>query len=217
MAEYLKSNPVTNLDSTPVIVATSGEGAPGHMKVATDVVVPTASVAQWSTYRLCRIPTNAKIKKVQFYTSGIDSNATPTATLDINIAFSDSGVDGTSATSQGTIPSSKHDGTSLPFVNGTGYNTGYANSGTGNKLFGTVTVSASGATQNLEVTYHNTTAGVGFFPANRDDDLWDVLGFVNNSGLPQDPGGFFDIFVVVSAAVATAAAGVIGIEVDYVV
>ncbi len=215
--ENLKSVPITNLDATPVVVATAGEGLPGIMRVATDVAVPTSSVAQWSTYRLCRIPTNAKIKKVMLYTSGIDSNATATATLDINIAFSDSAVDGTSVALQVTIPSNKHDGTSLAFVNGTGYNTGYANSGTGNKLFGNVAVSNSGATQNLEITYHNTTAGQGFFPANRDDDLWDVLGFVNNSGVAQDPGGFFDIFVVVAAAVATAAAGVIGIEVDYVV
>src|SRR5258708_1369339 len=218
MSENLKTNAITNLDSTFQTIQTTGEAAPGYMKNATDSLAPTSAVAQWSTYRLCRIPTNSKVKHVGAYLPGIDTNATATATFDFNIAFSDDTTgDGTQPQLQATIPSNKRDGTSLAFVLNTGYNTGYANSGTGNKLFGNVAGSNLGATQNTEITFKNVTAAQGFFPTNRDDDLWNIQGFVNAQGTAADPGGFFDIFVVVAAAVATAAAGVIGVEVDYVI
>jgi hypothetical protein len=216
MAENLKSTPVTNLDAQPVVFATSGEGLPGYAKTATDTVAPSGSVTQWSTYRLCRFPTNAKIKRVWLYLQGIDTNAAATATFDTNVAFSDSVNDGTPPALQATIPSSKHDGTSLAFVSATGYATTYANAGTGNKLFGNTAGSNSGTAQMTDITFKNTTASVGFFPAQRDDDVWNYLGFTNAQGTAQDPGGMFDIFVVEVSAIATAAAGVIGVEVDYV-
>lgn len=217
MAQDLKSNAITNYDATPSLMPTVGEGAPGMRRCLTDTVNPTSGATQWSTYRLARFPTNAKVKNVWAYLSGIDTNATATATFDFNVAFSDDTTDGTPAALVGTIPSNKHDGTSLAFVTATGYSGSYANSGTGNKLFGNVAGSNAGATQNTEITFKNTTASQGFFPAQRDDDLWNYLGFVTATGQAQDPGGMFDIFVVIAAAVATAAAGVIGVEVDYVV
>ncbi len=212
MAEDLKSNVVTNLDATPSVMPTTGEGAQGEMKVQDDVISVTAAVAQWSTYRLCRIPTNAKIKHVWAYISGIDSKSTATATFDFNVAFSDDTTDGTQQPLQGTIPSSRKDGTSVAFVTNTGYATTYASSGTGNKLFGTVAGRALGTVNATEITYTGT-----FTPANGMDDLWNVLGFTNSLGVAQDPGGFFDIFVVVSAAVGTAAVGTLGVKVEYVV
>lgn len=212
MAENLKSGVVTNLDASPSVVATTGEGAPGNLFSQNDVVSATASITQWSTYRLCRIPTNAKVKHVWAYLSGLDSKSTATATFDFNIAFSDDTNDGTAPALQGTIPSSKNDGTSIAFVSGTGYSTTYASSGTGNKLFGTVAGKALGTVTSTEITFQ------GFFtPANSLDDLWNIFGFTNAQGTAQDPGGFFDIFVVVSGAVGTAAAGTIGVEVDYVI
>lgn len=216
MAENIKTTTITNLDATPQLYATAGEGAPGGRKCLTDSLAPSSAVAQWSTYRLARFPTNAKVKRVWTYLSGIDTNATATATFDFNVAFSDDANDGTQVALQATIPSNKHDGTSLAFVLNTGYSASYANSGTGNKLFGNVAGSNAGATQHTEITFKNTTAAQGYFPAQRDDNLWNYLGFVNAQGTAADPGGFFDIFVVVAAAVATAAAGVIGVEVDFV-
>lgn len=212
MSENLKTLPITNLDASPVLVATAGEGLPGPVKVATDSLLVTSSVAQWSSYRMCRFPTNAKVKRVRAYTAGIDTSGTATAVLDFNVAHSDSAVDGTPLGLQAALPSSNHDGTSLPFVLNTGYNGTYINSGTGNKIFGKVSVKNAGAAQEVELTFNGS-----YGPAQRDDDLWDVFGFVSGQGLAQDPGGFFDIFVVVSTAVATAAAGVIGIEIDFVV
>lgn len=213
MAEYLDSNSITNADAQPIVAMRTGEGAPGRPHVADDTIANTTAVAQWSTYRLCRFPTNAKVKHVYMSTSGIDSNLTATAKLDFNVAFSDSTTDGTPANWQGTIPSSNFDGTSLPFVNGTGYNTGYVSAGTGNKLFGSaVAISNSGAAQNgVELTWKNT-----FTVAMRQKPMWNALGFTDGQGSQYNPGGNFDILAVVSAAVATAAVGTISIEVDYV-
>lgn len=217
MAENLKSDPVTNADGSFYIASTAGEGAAGDKRSITDSVNPTTAIAQWATYRLARFPTTAKIKRVWLYTSGCDTNGTATATLDVNVACSDDAADGTPAALQGTIPSNKHDGTSLAFVNATGYSTAYANSGTGNKLFGNTAITAAGgATQMTDITFKNTTASQGFFPAQRDVPVWSYFGFVTATGAAQDPGGAFDIFVVVAAAVATATAGVIGIELDFV-
>lgn len=216
--EALKSNAVTNLDAQPIIVMTTGEGAPGWLKAQGDTVSPTSAVAQFATYRLARFPTDAKVKHVWLYTTGLEAQTTATASLDVNVCFSDSTTDGTPAVLQAAIPSNKKDGTALPFQGTTGYSTGYTNSGTGNKLFGDALLQGvKGVQKYQEVTYLNTTASVAFLPANALDNLWDVFGFTNSQGTAQDPGGFFDIFVVVAAALTTAAAGVIGVEVDFVV
>lgn len=211
--EQLKSTPITNLDASPIVVATAGEGLPGAIKGATDTVSPTSAVAQWSTYRLARFPTNAKVKHVWGYVTGVDTTTGTTAvaaTLDFNVAFSDSTTDGTPATLQGAIPSNKNDGTAFLFNGTTGYSTSYNSTGTGNKLFGSA-IAVSTAATTTDLTFKNT-----FTPANRDDDLWNVFGFVNSQSLAQDPGGYFDIFVVVAAAPTKAAAGIIAVEVDYV-
>lgn len=214
--EQLKSTSITNLDATPIVFPTVGEGAGGQLRVKTDVVSPTTAIATFATYRLARIPTNSKVKKVQLYTSGGDSTTAP-AGMDVNIAFSDSTADGTPVSFIGTIPSSKHDGTSLAFNGTTGYSTAYTNSGTGNKLFGIgITQGSAGATLNREITFANVTSGVGFRPTDRDDDLWNVLGFTNFAGTGHDPGGFFD-FLIVMNTVGTPAAGTFAIECDYVV
>jgi hypothetical protein len=211
VAENLKSIPITNLDATPVVVATTGEGTYGTGKTASDFVNPSASNTQWSTYRLCRFPTNAKVKHVWLWQSGIDTT-TAAATMDFNVAFSDSTVDGTPVALQATIPSSKFDGTSLAFVSGTGYSTAYNSTGTGNKLFGSgIAVLTSGAAQTVDLTFKNT-----FTPTMRDDDMWDALGFTTTQGLAADPGGAFDILMVLAVAATTAKAGQVAIELDFV-
>lgn len=217
MAQDLKSIPITNYDASPSVMPTVGEGGPGVLRTLTDYASPTSGATQWSTYRLARFATNAKIKRVWLYLKGIDTNATATATFDVNVAFSDDATDGTPVSLQGTIPSNKHDGTAFGFVTATGYSTAYANSGTGNKLFGNTAGSNTGTAQMTDITFKNTTVNEGFFPPIRDDDLWNYFGFVTATGQAQDPGGAFDIFVVIATAVATAAAGTIGIEVDYIV
>ena len=213
MSENLKTNAITNYDAAQIIQPTSGEGGPGRRNIQQDQVAATTSSAQWSTYRMARFPTNAKVKRVLAYATGVDNSATPAGILDWNVAFSDSTTDGTPVVLQGTIPSNKKDGTSFAFVANTGYSTAYLSSGTGNILFGQTSAAASGALLWKDITF-NGTSNI-YAMANAMDDMWNVLGFVNNAGTAQDPGGKFDILAVVSTAMASAHAGVIGCEVDF--
>jgi hypothetical protein len=98
--DTLKSQSITNLDASPVSANTAGQGATGRLRVVNDHAAATAAAAVGSTYRLCRIPTNAVVKRVLL------TNAAQGATgaVDIDIAFSDSTTDGTPAALQGTIP-----------------------------------------------------------------------------------------------------------------
>lgn len=94
----LKSTSITNLDASPVVANTIGEGGPGFMTVINDFVTPVSADDTTSTYRLCRIPTNAKVKAVY-----IESAIATAGSGDIDIAFSDSTTDGTPASLQGGI------------------------------------------------------------------------------------------------------------------
>jgi hypothetical protein len=207
--DILESANLVNLNVPPVQVATSGEGASSILRQNEDVISPTASNVQFSTYTLGpRIPTNAKIKKVQVYGKGIDSNATAAVAADINLIFSDAPLggiaagmpvnDGTTASNAGQIPTSALTGAVTSI-------TAYASP---NKMFGSsvVLVANSGAYKLQEVTHANT-----FTFAMRQLPIWDALGFT------VDPGGFFNFFVVIETASSTAAAGTLGIIVDYAV
>lgn len=98
--EALKSPSITNLDATPLVQNTSGEGGAGHVRSISDSVTAATAVTLGSTYRLCRFPSNSKVKHVWI---GVDATVT-TFTADINVAWSDSTVDGTPPAYQGTIP-----------------------------------------------------------------------------------------------------------------
>jgi hypothetical protein len=114
--------------------------------------------------------------------------------------------DNTQPALQGTIPTSAN----------TGAVTTVAAYSSPNKIFGNVLAGNAGAaTYNKDVTFN---AGATTYPFSiRDDDVWDVFGFTNNQGYAQDPGGFFDFLLYISAVASTAAAGLVGIEVLYVV
>lgn len=207
--DILESPILVNLNNPPALVPTAGEGAAARALRQEDYVNPTASNVQFSTYTLGpRIPTNAKIKKVQSYCKGVDSNATAAFACDINLIFSDAPIggiaagvpinDGTTASNAGQIPTSALTGA----VTST---TAYASP---NKMFGSSVVLAanSGAINLLDVTFKNSyKLEYMFLP------IWDVLGYT------QDPGGFFNFFIVCETASSTAAAGTLGLIVDYVV
>lgn len=219
--EVLSSVAVGNLDAQPIIVATTGEGASGNSLTQQDQVAHTSAFgsAAKNASRQCRFPVAAKVKHVYLYTKGLDSNATATGTVDVNIAFSDSTTDGTPVGGQGLIPQSAL----------TGAVTTLASYTSPNKMFGSgVALANSGAVKYTEVTYQNT-----YTPALALQPMWAVLGgtgafsaapFNAGGGFAQQggsgqidaPGGFFDVLVVVAATAATAATGNIGTEVDYV-
>jgi hypothetical protein len=128
--EALKAAGITNLDATPVTPNTSGEGASGLMRVATDNVASTAGVTTGSTYKMVRIPTNAKIRKVLLTCAAHGGSAA----FDVSVAYSDSTTDGTQPSLQNTIVQI---------------------SSADNKLFGSA-VSAVSALKHSDITFQNT-------------------------------------------------------------
>lgn len=220
--EVLSSVAVGNLDAQPIVVSTAGEGAQGQKYVQQDQVAHTSAFgsAAKNASRMARFPVAAKVKNVYIYTKGLDSNAAATLTLDVNVAFSDSTVDGTPVGGQAQIPQSALTGAVTTLTSYT----------SPNKMFGSAyAVANSGAVKYTEITYQNT-----YTPALALTPMWAVLGgtgaasaapFAAGGGFAQQggsgqidaPGGFFDMLVVVAATAATAATGNIGVEVDYVV
>lgn len=207
--DILESTTLIGMNVPPVLVPTSGEGAPHRLFSNEDIISPTASNVQFSTYTLGpRIPTNAKIKKVEIYGKGIDSNATAAFAIDINLIFSDAplggiaaGVpvdDGTTFTNAGLIPTSALTGATTSI-------TAYASP---NKMFGSsfVPVANNGAFKLSDVTFQNT-----FTPAMSQLPIWDALGFT------VDPGGYFNFFLVCETASSTAATGTLMMKVSYAV
>lgn len=221
--EVLSSVAITNLDSFPIVVPTSGEGGQGDMVVQQDQVAHTSAYgsALKNASRQCRFPVTAKVKHVYLYGKGLDSNATAAMSVDINVAFSDSTVDGTPVGGQAQIPQSAL----------TGAVTTLASYTSPNKMFGSTYLpeNNSGAVKYTEVTYQNT-----YTPLLAQQPMWAVLGgtgaataapfnagggFAQQGGSGQidSPGGFFDILIVVAATATTAATGTLGSEVDFVV
>jgi len=94
----LKSTSITNLDASPIVANTIGEGAPGADRISNDSVTTVSGDDTTSTYRLCRIPTTAKLKSLY-----IMSAIATAGSGDIDIAFSDSTTDGTPAALAGGI------------------------------------------------------------------------------------------------------------------
>lgn len=202
-----KSTNVTALDTQPLVPLTAGEGAAGALISQVDSITTTAAqmASIGSTLRLCRIPSNAKIKQVILNLGGVDTNATALAVFDFNLAFSDSAFDGTQQALQGLIPKAANDGTT----------TTVALYSTPNLLFGQVTASNSGAKQlQQDITFD---AQGSFTAAFQNTPLWSMFGFTNSQGVAQDPGGFFDVLCYLSTAAATGAAAIVSIEVRYVI
>ena len=223
--DNLDSSVLTLLDTQPIQVPSAGEGAPGLLKHLSDYVVATAGITAGSQYRLARFPSNAKVKRAWLYTEGLDSSTG--ITLDCNIAFSDSAYDGTNTNLQGLIP------TTGAGLTGLGVLVAPATYTAANKLFGTATPGATGAVKNQDITYNGTySAFPHFSPSETMQPMWAVLGgsgvattqplnagggFAQDSNsVIKDPGGFFDVIVRVTGTPGTAATGIIGIELDYV-
>lgn len=170
----LKSLSITNLDASPIVANTIGEGASGMVRIINDSVSPVSADDTTSTYRLCRIPTTAKIKKVV-----LDSAIASAGAADFDIAFSDSTTDGTQAALNALTN---------PVVQVTGP--------ADNKLFG--------AAQSLVAQSRVDITKVGTFTLPMQNiPLWQVLVNLGATQFTADPGGFFDFYVKVTTGITT--------------
>lgn len=205
--DLAKSLSITNLDATPYIQNTAGQGPSGRIVVIDDTVAATAVGLQTakSSYRLCRMPTGAIIKSVMIATDVALDTGTHALVFDINLAFSDSTIDGTPVSLQGLIPTTAN----------TGATTTLAAYASPNLMFGTSNnTSASVKLARTDVTFNGTLATYSMFQITQ-QPLWQTFGFVDGRGNPADPGGFFDLFLVNSTVAGTGAAGNIYGRVEY--
>lgn len=103
-ADTLKAVAISNLDASPAVANNTGVGAEGYLKSISDyVTVTTGGLASTSsTYKMVRLPSNAKVKRVELsFDTAADSNASPTLAWDVGAYYSDSTVDGTNSANQG--------------------------------------------------------------------------------------------------------------------
>jgi len=87
--DHVKSATITNLDATPVVPLTAGEGGPAPLKYIDGYATAVASSSADATYQLCRIPSNAKVKKIIF-----ESQAQGAGAFDLGLYYATDGVIG---------------------------------------------------------------------------------------------------------------------------
>lgn len=184
-----KSTSIINLDASPIVAMATGEGAQGVLRCVTDSVAGGSGDSSTSIYRIVRIPTNAKIKRVILNAAAVSAGAG-----DIDVAFSDAP----------DLPAG------MQALAGTVVQiTGPAD----NKLFGAAATLI--AQTQVDKTFSNT-----FTPAMQNTPLWQVLvnlgctQFNSPAGVPQDPGGFFDLVIKLTTGITTG--GTIALECDFV-
>lgn len=100
--EALKSSAITNLDATPCIAPTAGEGGAYSPRAIDGVVTTSASMAATSTYRMVRVKSTVKIKSVQWASAALGAGA-----FNVGWYYSDSTIDGTTIANQGLEINSK--------------------------------------------------------------------------------------------------------------
>lgn len=172
--ENLKSTSITSLD-TPTAV-TAGKGAPGRLFTVDDYVTISASASVNSTYRVVRVPSNAKVKSVH-----LESEAQGAGKVNVSVYYSDSTTDGSVAGAGAIVPT------------------------TGDQFFAS-DVDLTSAVAPTDVTNESGNYTLD----KRNKVFWDAL------GLSSDPGGYFDIVLVVHTTAVTTGTGKTGLRVSYV-
>lgn len=86
MVDHVKSTPITNLDATPPVQSTAGEGAFAHLKQVDGFATVLAGSVADSTYQLVRIPSTAKVKRLVF-----ESEAQGAGKVDLGLYYATDG------------------------------------------------------------------------------------------------------------------------------
>lgn len=84
--DHVKSTFVTNLDASPTVPNTAGEGGPAPLKYVDGYATAVASSSADATYQLARIPSNAKVKKIIF-----ESQAQTAGKFDLGLYYATDG------------------------------------------------------------------------------------------------------------------------------
>lgn len=88
--DHVKSTPITNLDASPVVQNTAGEGGPAPLKsISSGNVVGVASSSINATYQFVRVPSNAKLKQMLFA-----SEAQAAGAIDLGVYYATDGEGG---------------------------------------------------------------------------------------------------------------------------
>lgn len=189
------STVITNLDASPQVRASAGQGAPGRDIVAWGTASISATQATTVATRLVRIPSNAIIKLVEICIE-LNGGTATTVTGNLGLLFSDNtlNLDGTGPLNVGSL---------TPFSSAcfmyqkalaavvTPTDVTFGNAAGNSCTDGFYVPSASGAP-----IWQALTQG-GPFPQTA--GTWAGLGATSLSTSPSyqlsaDPGGFFDVF-----------------------
>lgn len=87
--DHVKSTPITNLDASPAVANTAGEGAPYSTKQIDGYATVIASGSVGATYQLVRVPSNCKVKAVF-----LESEAQAAGKFDIGVFYATDGEGG---------------------------------------------------------------------------------------------------------------------------
>lgn len=96
--ETIKSASIINLDASPVVANTAGEGGVAALLVQTEFVTVSASASATSKYPLIRVASRVKVKSLV-----LESEAMGAGKINLSVYYSDSTTDGTQPSLQGLI------------------------------------------------------------------------------------------------------------------
>ena len=207
--DTVKSTSLTNLDATPLLLSTAGQGSVGRFITVDDYCTATAAGLQssGSYYKLIRLPSFALVKSV-LVAADSGPNLNGALALDLNLIFSDSTDDGTPTFLQGLIPTSAN----------TGGTTTISSYSSPNKIYGTWKPAASAnAIAPTEEVLNGLSSAYAFTLGFMNEPLYQLFGFTDGRGEPSDPGGFFDLMAYVATGATTGGACNIYSRVSYVI
>lgn len=84
--DHVKSTFITNLDATPAVANTAGEGAATALKSVDGWTTAVASSSVDATYQIVRVPSNCKVKNVT-----LESEAQGAGAFDIGVYYATDG------------------------------------------------------------------------------------------------------------------------------
>lgn len=87
--DHVKSTVITNMDATPVVAPTAGEGGANYLKSIEGYATAVASSSADATYQLVRLPSAAKVKRIVF-----ESAAQSAGKFDLGVYYATDGRNG---------------------------------------------------------------------------------------------------------------------------